>query len=43
MDNLLPANAGERRTLADLILSKFESGGQDNSTVVKATRRGRPV
>lgn len=42
LDALLPANAGERRTLADIIFSKLENDdGEEQTTVIQKTHRGR--
>lgn len=42
LDALLPANAGERRTLADIILAKLESGEgeEEQTTMIQKTHRG---
>ena len=40
LDALLPANAGERRTLADIIFSKLESGEEEKTTTIQKTQRG---
>lgn len=40
LDALLPANAGERRTLADIIFAKLESGETEQTTTIQKTRRG---
>ena len=40
LDALLPSNAGERRTLADIIFAKLESGETEKSTVIQKTHRG---
>ncbi|EKM59594.1 uncharacterized protein PHACADRAFT_250194 [Phanerochaete carnosa HHB-10118-sp] len=44
LDALLPANAGERRTLADIIFSKLEDGDQEKTTSIQKTHRdpGQP-
>lgn len=44
LDALLPANAGERRTLADIIFSKLEEGEEENVTAIQKTHRdpGQP-
>lgn len=40
LDALLPANAGERRTLADIIFSKLDSLEAGKTTVVHKTHHG---
>lgn len=42
LDALLPANAGERRTLADIIFAKLESGEteEQEAAVIQKTHRG---
>jgi len=44
LDALLPANAGERRTLADIIFSKLESGERENPAIIKKSHQdhGKP-
>ncbi|CAL1702091.1 unnamed protein product [Somion occarium] len=39
LDALLPSNAGERRTLADIIFAKLESGQTEKTTVIKKTEQ----
>ncbi|THG99564.1 hypothetical protein EW026_g2814 [Hermanssonia centrifuga] len=39
LDALLPANAGERRTLADIIFAKLESKDAEKSTVIQKTHQ----
>ncbi|KAI0698875.1 Bystin [Cytidiella melzeri] len=39
LDALLPANAGERKTLADIIFSKLESAEREGTTVIQKTHR----
>jgi hypothetical protein len=42
LDALLPSNAGERRTLADIIFSKLdESGEEEKTTTIQKTHRGK--
>lgn len=38
MDALLPANAGERRTLADLIFAKLDDAEAGKKVVIKVGR-----
>lgn len=40
LDALLPANAGERRTLADIIFSKIEDMESGKTTVIRKTTQG---
>jgi essential nuclear protein 1 len=40
MDAMLPPNAVQRRTLADLIFAKLESTDADNPAVIKKIRQG---
>ncbi|KAG5654650.1 hypothetical protein H0H81_009898 [Sphagnurus paluster] len=41
LDALLPSNAGERRTLADIIFSKIQEGESGNAAVIQKTKQGR--
>ncbi|CAK5276085.1 unnamed protein product [Mycena citricolor] len=41
LDALHPHNAGERRTLADIIFAKLESGETDNAAVIKKVSQDR--
>jgi hypothetical protein len=40
LDALLPANAGERRTLADIIFSKLENVEQSNAAIIQKSHQG---
>jgi essential nuclear protein 1 len=40
LDALLPANSGERRTLADIIFAKLDSGEVRDAAVVQNVSRG---
>ncbi len=40
LDALLPANSGERKTLADLIFAKLDGAGTPNAAVIQKTRQG---
>lgn len=40
LDALHPHNAGERRTLADIIFAKLESGETENAAVIKKVQQG---
>jgi len=40
LDALLPSNSGERRTLADIILSKLESANSDGVNVMQKVHQG---
>jgi hypothetical protein len=40
LDALLPANASERKTLADIIFSKLDNAESGESNVIQKTRRG---
>ena len=40
LDALLPSNAGERRTLADIIFSKLENIENGNVTEIRKSQRG---
>lgn len=40
LDALLPSNAGERRTLADIIFAKLDSGETGNAAVIQKTHQG---
>lgn len=40
LDALLPANAGERRTLADIIFAKLDSGETANAAVIQKAQQG---
>jgi essential nuclear protein 1 len=40
LDTLLPANSGERRTLADIIFAKLDSGEVGNVAVVQKVSQG---
>ncbi|KAF5388217.1 hypothetical protein D9615_000054 [Tricholomella constricta] len=39
LDALLPSNAGERRTLADIIFSKIQEGEAGNAAVIQKTQQ----
>lgn len=39
LDALLPANSGERKTLADLIFAKLDGAGTPNAAVIQKTRQ----
>jgi essential nuclear protein 1 len=43
LDALLPSNAGERRTLADIIFSKLEGAEEEEekTTAIQKTQRGK--
>ncbi|KAJ7762818.1 Bystin-domain-containing protein [Mycena maculata] len=41
LDALHPHNAGERRTLADIIFAKLESGETENAAVIKKVQQDR--
>lgn len=41
LDNLLPPDGGERKTLADLIFAKLESGETGDVSVIKKSRQGK--
>ncbi|KAJ7162620.1 Bystin-domain-containing protein [Mycena crocata] len=41
LDALHPHNAGERRTLADIIFAKLESGETENTAVIKKVQQDR--
>ena len=42
LDALLPSNAGERRTLADIIFSKLEGANEEEkTTTIQKTQRGQ--
>jgi essential nuclear protein 1 len=40
LDTLLPANSGERRTLADVIFSKLHDSQSGNVTVIQKVQQG---
>lgn len=40
LDALLPANSGERKTLADLIFAKLDGASTPNAAVIQKTRQG---
>lgn len=40
LDALLPSNSGERRTLADIIFAKLESGETNGVNVVHRVQQG---
>lgn len=40
MDALLPSNSGERRTLADIIFAKLESGETNGVNIVQKVQQG---
>jgi len=40
LDALLPANSGERRTLADIIFAKLESGMTNGVNVMQKVQQG---
>lgn len=39
LDALLPKNAGERKTLADIIFAKLESGETQGAAVIQKARQ----
>ncbi|KII96008.1 hypothetical protein PLICRDRAFT_98163 [Plicaturopsis crispa FD-325 SS-3] len=41
LDHLLPSNAGERKTLADIIFAKLENGEADKTAVIKKSHQDR--
>lgn len=40
LDALMPANAGERRTLADIIFAKIDSAEAGNAAVIQKVQQG---
>jgi hypothetical protein len=40
LDTLLPANVGERRTLADIIFAKLDSGEKSNAAIIQKAHQG---
>jgi hypothetical protein len=40
LDTFLPANAGERKTLADLIFAKLDSGEVVSTATIQKVRQG---
>lgn len=40
LDALLPSNAGERRTLADIIFAKLDEDETQNTAVIKKVHQG---
>jgi essential nuclear protein 1 len=40
LDALLPPNAGERKTLADIIFAKLASGDGTNAATIKNVEQG---
>jgi essential nuclear protein 1 len=40
LDALLPSNSGERRTLADIIFAKLESGETNGVNVMQKVQQG---
>ena len=43
LDAFLPANAGERKTLADLIFAKLDSGEVTSTAAIKKVHQGRSM
>lgn len=43
LDTFLPANAGERKTLADLIFAKLDSGEVTSTAAIKKVHQGRSM